>query len=342
MLRWHTIIFLAGFITHSLTVFSQEKDSIFLYNGQVLIGDIKSGQLGEITIDDVDLRIVELKQYKIKRLSSHRRFKIQLQSKEIFFGIMHAGSRDGTVNLQLDDGEVMELSIMDISTVVALEKKFFQRVTGNLSGGFTYTKSSDLGQVNFSSNAYYVGERFEHQLSLSTIASIDSGVFSRDREDAGLFSAYNFKTTWFVAGAIYYQRNLELSIARRYQQLIGAGNKIFVRRYWQFLVLTGMTFNQEKSTSGTSSKLLLEIPLNLRFNFFKYSNPNIQINASQSGYFSLSEAGRWRYDANFSFSWEIFHHFYFTLNPYGSFDSKPPEGNSNSDFGVAVSISYKF
>jgi hypothetical protein len=342
MSRWHTIIFFAGLLTHSLTTFCQEKDSVFLFNGQVLIGDIKSGQLGEITIDDVDLRIVELKQYKIKRLTSHRRFKVQTQSKEIFFGIMHAGSRDGTVRLQLDGGEDMELTIMDISTVVALEKKFFQRLTGNLSGGFSYTKSSDLGQINFSSNTYYVGERFEHQLSFNMIASIDSGKFSRDREDAGLFSAYNFKSTWFVAGALYYQRNLELSIARRYQQLIGAGNKLFVRRYWQLLILSGMTFNEEKSTSGTASKLLLEVPLNMRFNFFRYRRPNIQVNFTQSGYFSLSEAGRWRYDSNLSFSWEIFHQFYFTFNPYGSYDSKPPEGNSNSDFGVAVSISFKY
>ena len=35
------------------SAFGQTKDTIVFYNGQVLIGDIRKGQFGEITINDI-------------------------------------------------------------------------------------------------------------------------------------------------------------------------------------------------------------------------------------------------------------------------------------------------
>ena len=78
---------------------SQERDTIQLYNGQVLIGEIRSGQLGEITIDDRDLRNVELKAYKIKRLNTVQRFKIELHTKEIYYGTVKPSGKEGWVRI---------------------------------------------------------------------------------------------------------------------------------------------------------------------------------------------------------------------------------------------------
>jgi len=321
---------------------SAQQDTIVLYKGEVLIGTVRGGELGDISLDETVLKQINIKLYNIKKLTTWRRFKIQTTSRAIHYGIMKESKKDGWVTIVEDNTDSVEMRITDIDIITALENKFWQQLNGNISAGFSYAKSSGIGQINLSSTFKYATEKLLYQLSASAIWSIDTSEFSRDREDAGATVAWNFRPTWFTTGGLYYQRNLELSLARRYQELIGAGNKIFLRRTWQLFALTGLTFNQELSTTHTASGLLLEIPLIVTFNFYKYHHPDIQISSTQSVFFSVSQAGRIRYDNRINFSWQLIRYFYITLNPYSSFDSKPPEGNSRFDYGVALSISYKF
>lgn len=321
---------------------SQLKDTLVLYKGEVLIGNIRGGQLGDISLDELILKQINVKLHRIKVLKTWRRFKIQTNSRQIYYGVMKQSSKDGWTTVVLDNADSVELKITDIDIITTLEKNFFQQLNGNLSAGFSYSKSSGIGQINLSSNFQYATEKIEYNVSASAIWSIDTTEFSRDREDAGMFVNWNFQPTWFTTGGLYYQRNLELSLARRYQELVGAGNKIFIRRTWQLLALSGLTFNQELSTAKTASGLLLEIPLIVKFNFYKYSRPDIQISSTQSVFFGLTQAGRIRYDNKISFSWQVIRYFYITLNPYSSYDSKPPEGNSKFDYGIAFSVTYKF
>ena len=39
---------------------------------------------------------------------------------------------------------------------------------------------------------------------------------------------------------------------------------------------------------------------------------------------------------------EFLKDFYFSINGYGSFDSRPPEGNANSDVGLNLALGWSF
>lgn len=320
----------------------QTKDTIVLYAGQVLIGDIRNGAFGEVTINDKDFKILQVKQYKIRTLTTDNRFRLETQNKQEYIGRLEKAGKDGWVNIILDNGDTLSTLITDISQIIAIEQSFLVGLDGSLSAGFSYAKSSDIGQVNLNSNVHYATNKVDYLVNVSMNGSIDSSKYSRDREDAGVFVAYSTGPAWFAAASFNYQRNIELSIARRYQELIGGGNKIFVRQNWILLVTSGLAFNQEKSTAGTTSGLLLEIPVGARFNFFKYQNPNIQISSTQTVFFSLSQKGRVRFSSNTTFSWELIKNFRLNINPYTSYDNQPPEGNSNYDYGVAISLAFTF
>ncbi len=343
MLRKLVIIFLImnNFYLRN-DAYAQRLDTLFLDKGEILIGNIRGGSLGIISFDETILKQINIKLYRVIRLRTWRRFKIQSTSGEIYYGIMKESKKDRWVTIVLDNADSVEMRITDVDILTTLEKNFWQQLNGNVSAGFSYAKSSGIGQLNLSSAFQYATEKVEYQVSASAIWSIDTSQLSRDREDVGTFVNWNFTPTWFTTGGFYYQRNLELSLARRYQELVGAGNKVFLRRTWQLWALSGVAFNQELSTAGTSSGLLIEIPVIAQFNFYKYHNPDIQISSTQSVFFSLSQAGRIRYDNKISFSWQLIRYFYITLNPYSSYDSQPAEGNSNFDFGTALSLSYKF
>lgn len=326
-----------------LPLSAQQKDSIYLHNGQILIGKIENGSLGEIGIDDIDLKMQSVKFYKIKRIVTFTRVKLEMVDKHIYYGVLKPSLKLNHAEILLDDSTTVTVHLTEINLLITLEKNFFQRLTGDFSLGFTYAKSSGVGQASISAQVQYSTPLFENQLSVSSISSIDSSHFSRDQGNISLYSGYNINSTIFAAGMLQYQRNIELSIARRYQEMLGGGMKFFVRENWQLQGLSGLAVNQEKSTDdGASSVVTFEIPVMMRFNFFKFRHPDIQITTSQALYFSLTDKGRVRFDGNTSFSWQLIRYFYLKINPYTNYDSKPPAGSSNFDFGTTVGISYKF
>ncbi|HEX4850636.1 MAG TPA: DUF481 domain-containing protein, partial [Puia sp.] len=269
-------------------------------------------------------------------------FKIETLDKKLYFGMVEPTDKDGWIDIETGYGKVA-MPITNIFTLVSLDKNFFRRINGNVSAGLSYSKSSNIGQVNFSALVQFATRLLDNQLTASELGSIDSGKYSRDNESLQLFSAYQLNTSWFVAAVGQYQRNLELTIARRLMGIAGAGNKVFVKHNWQLFALTGFAFSQEKSTEGINSGLLVEVPFMLRFNFYQFRHPDIQINTTQTVYFSLTESGRIRADGNTSFSWQLIRDFYLSLSPYTNFDNKPPSSTSSKfDYGIVFSLTYKF
>src|ERR1044072_7324091 len=106
------------------SAFGQTKDTIAFYNGQMLIGDIRNGQFGEITINDIDLKILQVKQYKIKWLNTDNRFRLQTNDKTEYTGRLSKSDKEGWVYIILDDGDTVSTPITDIALIIALEKKF--------------------------------------------------------------------------------------------------------------------------------------------------------------------------------------------------------------------------
>jgi Protein of unknown function, DUF481 len=338
-----SLITVVSICLFSFKSFSQNKDTIILYNGQELIGEVQNASLGAISIDDIDLKMQSVKLFKIKVLIIHERFKIETVNKHFFYGTMNTSDKNGWVDIHLSDSSIFSLRITQIFQLISLEDNFFKRLNGNVSAGLSFTKSSNIGQVNFSANVQYATRLINYQLTLSSIGSIDSGKFSRDNENAQLYAAYDLNASWFLALAGQYQRNLELSISRRFLGITGVGNKLFIEKNWRLLAITGMSYSQEKSTEGVSSGLLLEIPVVFQFNFYKFRHPDIQISSNQTVYFSITQGGRVRYDASTTFSWQLIRYFYLNLSPYSNFDNKPPAGSSSTfDYGIVFGLSYKF
>lgn len=320
-----------------------QKDSVFLYNGQVLIGDVKKVGLGNISIDDIDLKLISVKLYKIKKIKTAHHFRIETSDKHIFFGTPDSHANNGWTEILTDDSTNISLPITSISSMILVENEFFRRLDGSIGAGFSFTKSNSVGQVNLNSTTSYATKNFENQFRASTIGSINSSKYSRDNESIELFSSYTRNSTWFLAGLLAYQRNLELSLNRRFQELLGVGNKLILNKNMQLFAISGISASQERYSDGTESDFLIELPAMARFNFYNFHNPNIQINTSQSIYIGITQFGRIRYSGNTDISWELVKNFSITLNLYSNFDSKPPKGSkSNIDFGIVMGTSYKF
>lgn len=298
--------------------------------------------MGIIKIDDQDLRIISIKAYKIKHLTSGPHiFRIETTNKHVIYSPLRKTEKAGQVAV-VDGSAVVLLDLTDIALLSPVQKNFFKRLTGNFGLGFSYAKSSGIGQLNTNANIYYTYRKFQYQFTANLLASIDTSTFSRDNENVQLFGAYDLPNAWFIAGQLIYQRNLQLGISRRFQEMLGAGNKLLLKNNWQIWGVTGLSVGQEKSTEGFD-KVTLEVPAMFRLNFFEYRKFNMQLGIYQTFSVSLSQWGRVRYDGSINYAHELIHNFNLNLNLYSNYDNRPPDQTSgNFDYGITLSINYKF
>ena len=63
--------------------------------------------------------------------------------------------------------------------------------SGNLSAGYTYTKSSEIGRLNFDGSVKYSSAKSETKLQASTIVTSDSVEVKRERDDVILSYSYS-------------------------------------------------------------------------------------------------------------------------------------------------------
>ena len=224
-----------------------------------------------------------------------------------------------------------------------MKSPFLTVFSGNIGLGYSYTRSSNFGRVNFDAGMRYAARRVELTLTSTAIYTMTDTSFTRDNENLYIKNNYYFSPTWFGTVFFAYQRNLELGLERRFQEGIGMGNKIITSRHVYAWARSGFVFNQEKSINNVTTGTLTELFGQLEFNFFRFTKPELSFKIAQTFYYNLSQNDRFRIDGQASLGWEIVDDLNLNLSFYNNYDSKPPAVESEKfDFGVTFGLSYSF
>ncbi|MDF2191464.1 DUF481 domain-containing protein [Paraflavitalea sp. CAU 1676] len=319
------------------------KDTLYFLNGSKVIGEIKRIKLGVIIFDPDDANDITVQLQKVKTLAALMKvFRIETTGHTVYFGKMIPANLPGYATIATTMDSTL-YPIEQISLLYAYRSTFRQRFDGKVAGGFDYTRTSGLGRINFDGTINYVAKKTELTIASSGIYTLTDSTLSRDREDMSLKANYYFNTTWFSTAFLKYQRNLELGLKRRYQEGLGAGNKFITSKHVYAWSRVGGVVNQEVSTDDVKSGTLVELFGQFEFNFFRFTKPEISISLAESVYYSLSQSGRVRNDAQLTISWEIIKDLDLSLSAYTNFDSQPQTAESKKfDFGTVFSIGYSF
>jgi hypothetical protein len=84
---------------------AQERDTIYMYNGQILIGQIRDANFGALTIDEIDLKLQSIKLFKIKRMVIFHSFKIETLDKRFLDGLLVPSEKKICVNIYPTNGQ---------------------------------------------------------------------------------------------------------------------------------------------------------------------------------------------------------------------------------------------
>jgi hypothetical protein len=330
-------------LMHNRT-FSQElKDTIILNNGMILSGELKSLKSGRVEFDIDNISIVKVKFDKIKliKAQSHA-FRIETSDRKIYYGNIRRGDKPGTITIESKDTTVI-VPLNSVAFMTSFNNETYRTISGYVSSGFNYARSSNSGRFNFDGTVKLQLRKTYSELIGSMFISQTDTNWIRDRESLALNTYYVLNPWISIGGNLKYQRNYELGLARRFQEGLGLSVTLLKHNNFQMRALTGLVVNQEKSTEGVEFPTQVEIPLNYYLEFFKFSDPNISITTSQTAYFSITDAGRIRWDGDTRISWEIIDDLSLSVQFYQNFDNRPPSGSSRTwDYGTVIGLKYEF
>lgn len=322
--------------------FAQSKDTLFFYNKTRIVGELLTIKLGRVEIDADGIGVLSIKNSKIESIhATSRSFRVETIDGEELQGYLVRSEKPGMVVIHAIV-ESDEIAIDNIANLLYYGKTLKSRVTGNVSAGYSYTKSSEIGRFNTDGTIKYNTSKSQTQAKGDMIITSDSVQTYAERANLTLSHDHTFAPLWGAILILKYQRNLELGLDRRWQQALGVGRELLLSRRQQASAITAIAINQELSEEKENENTT-EAMIQVNYNLYSFANPNLTLSFVESSFISLTQKNRVRLDGNINIDYEVITDFSINLQFYHNFDSRSPATNEpNIDFGFVAGLRYKF
>lgn len=323
--------------------YAQKTDVITLANGDRITGEITNMSRGRLELKTDDVGTINIEWDNIVHISSPRLFEVETTDGLRRLGtITMAGER--TIAIKDVDG-LTTVRIPEITRVTPIGASFWSRLEGSLDAGFSFTRSSDIAQVNLNGDVQF--RRPESVVRLSGSATItaqgddeDSGQDDRGATELS-YSRYRGRH-WFVLGATRFETNESLGLVLRSQAGGAIGRRLKNTNKSQMEVAGGVAGNDEQGVD-TESTRNFEGMLLFHSSFYSYDGPKTQVDLTVQYYPSLSNWGRQRIQLDTSLRRDIWKDLNAAFNFFFTFDSEPPNPDAaRSDLGLTFSLGWTF
>lgn len=335
-------VLLITFFSFSYKALSQSKDTLFFYNKTKVVGELLQIKLGRIEFDADNIGVVKIKNTKVESIhATSRSFRIETLQGEELEGYLMRSDKPGivTVNAIVESRDV---PIENIINLIYYGQTLKSRFAGNISAGYTYTKSSRIGRLNSDGLFKYNTSKGQTRVSGDMIITYDSVKTYTERANLSFGHEHNIGALWSAVAILKYQKNLELGLQRRWQEAFGIGKEFLINKNQQALAMAGVAFNQEINIEGVELSST-EAMFQANYDLFSFANPNLSLSFVESVFASLTETNRIRFDGNISIDYEIISDFSINFQFYHNYDSRSPSTHEpNIDYGFVAGLRYEF
>jgi hypothetical protein len=311
----------------------QKTDKVFLKNGDVVTGEIKSLKLAKLSFDMNGPGMISIKWEEIVRITSNKTFQVTTQNGQVLL-------------TKLDSlfFETQKIKLDQIVEIVQIRNKFLKRLEGDINLGFNYTKSSDIVQFNFASSIIYRKPKMETNFKLNTVLSKSSNdTITSKKQDATTGILKTLNNRFYLMSNLGWERNTQLGLANRFLLAAGGGKILLNDNHQRLLTGIGVSYNREESSESSGYIGNVEAQAVIQYKKFRYSSPKVNIDAQYIIFPSLSDLGRVRMNLQVNTNFEIFKDFTVGLTFYDNFDNRPPSGAvSTNDYGITFTMGYTF
>jgi hypothetical protein len=338
-----SVVLVAGILACGVAVaYERDKsDVITLKKGDHISGDIISLEYGILTVSTDDMSTVSIEWRAVKSVTSKFAFGVEQSDGLRFYGPIST-TADGTALVVGEGAEARKIPLADVERISRYSYTFWNRITGNLSFGFSYTKSSEISVANFNLNADYRSRTVDGTLTASSNVthSPSEGETQRDRIATIVYFLRQSRNLWALIGSL--ERDQALGIDARLLGGAALGRRFVQNSLTELTGAVGLVATEEWPTGG-AARTSLEGFLGGTWQVFKFSDPETRLNLGLALYPSLTESGRWRSTGSLSLTHKFAGDFTLGVEGYLSYDNRPPEATAEkSDYGITLNLGYSF
>ena len=319
-----------------------KTDIILLVNGDRLTGEIKHLSQGILSLSTDTMDTVNIKWEKVRALSTQQYLQVELLSGRRYYGTAPDEKVASIAVSDEDSGQQQALPLGEIARIDPIERgELLQRLKGNFSLGYNFTKASNVETLTFSGQLRSRTDIREWELDGSANVTAQSGPDATVYDFSGSYSRFLAQRKYYV-GRLRFESNTELGLDLRTSLAGGIGYYVKQDAHQELSVVAGLAANDEQY-AGESKKNSLDAIIGTSYSYYRVSPLNADIDFTLALIPSLTESGRVRSEANAYLRWELVDDLYFELSMYGTYDSQPGvEANSEFDYGTTTSIGYSF
>lgn len=337
----HIALIVSGLFFSGLALASSKIDTIYFQQGDRITGEVKSLANNQLKLSTSDGGTINVEWNKIDSVKILNNMRIVLENGEIRYGKILPAEKDGQGYIWSPDGDPLLVTLVHIVSLSPLKNTFVNRLTGSLSSGFSYMKSTRVLQMNLDASIEYQAEKNTVQLSYSGLFSRDS-LENSDQNWVGNVTFFRLlSNNWFLVSNVSLESNSELELDLRTTLAAGGGKSLISTNFTRLNTALGLQGTRENSGGDFQNNLESFVVAN--YSVFIYDDPKVSVNLSAQLIPSLSTLGRVRTNINSSLNWEIFSDFYLKWSFYFNSDSQPlSETAEKYDWAVTMlGLEYK-
>ncbi len=338
----HSRYILFGFLNlFVLSVNAQKNDTIYLFNGDRITGEMKKFEYGLLFLSTEAMQTVTVEYDRITTVYSSKNFEIRTTSGYRYFGSLLRSTASGTVNIKTTTDTIPK-PFWDIVQITSIKNRFFKKIDGSIDLGVNYTKASNVFQYSFMTSVTHRTENYATRFDLNSILSDQDGDVSKNN-DIGFNVIRYLPGKWFARVETNYQQNTELDLNSRIQAGLGSGYDLVRNNSQRMYGLAGLLANRESTIDSALVSHNLELLFSVQYKWFRYNQPKIDITSGFNLFPSLTTSGRFRFEYDLSAKIEILKDVFFGLTIYENFDNNPASNSeSKNDWGIITSLGYSF
>ena len=319
---------------------ADKVDVITFKNGDRITCEIKKLDRGTLEISTDPLGTVRVHWGEVAALASPREFEVQVSSGFQYYGTLQAGAANGEM-MVAGGGAELVLAFADVIRLTPIGSTFWTRIDGSADAGFSFAQANTETHLTANASASYRGPRslfmWNYGSNVTTREDADRTFRSNLTASGSRFRENRwYGTAWGVV-----EQNDELSLDLRLVGAGGYGRDVVHTNYRLWSIFTGLAYTHEQF-AGEPSDQSAEAAVGSQLDFFTPMNDDFDITNRVIAYFRLSSESRVRIDLQSSYRHELFSDFYWSLNGFETFDGDPPPAGKKNDFGVSITLGYKF
>jgi hypothetical protein len=315
-------------------------DVVRLANGDSITGEVSRLDRGLLAFKTDDAGTINIEWDKVASLEAKGQFEVTTRDGQRLLGRLAAGVPRSIVVISAG---IVALPTTDVTMIIPIGSSFWQQLDGSLDVGFSYTKSSQVAQLNVNTITTYRRPAFDARLTASGTLTQNGEDGSRD--DRGTVQASYIRyhnERLFVGAGVSFDSNESLGLRLRSQLAVVAGPRIVNTNRAQLSIGAGLAVSDERNVDA-DPKQNLDGVTTVRMSYYTYDRPRTNLDISFQYYPSLTDWGRQRIQLDSSVKREVWKDVFLAVNMFDTFDSRPPTASADiNDVGVTLSFGWSF